>query len=165
MQGLTLKCLPWEQDALACLVARHETLRTRFVERDGQVLQAVLPASDPHAKLPLQRLSLPGGGAPGELERLLAELTERPHQLLGAGVPARFVLVELGRDSHILHINMHHISRSAPRFLVSLCACFQNMCSGRVRVHLCKLVLLCWVPAEVGCAAHVRSLSMLQPNA
>ena len=103
------------QAALACLAARHEALRTRFVERDGQVLQAVLPASDPHAKLALQRLSLPDGGAPGELERLLAELTERPHQLLGAGVPARFVLVQLGPDSHILHINMHHISRSAPR--------------------------------------------------
>ena len=99
-------------------MARHETLRTHFVERDGQVLQAVLPASDPQAKLALQRLSLPEGGAPGapgELERLLAELTQRPHQLVGAGVPARFVLVELGRDSHILHINMHHISRSAPR--------------------------------------------------
>ena len=113
VQSLTLTRLPCMQAALACLVARHEALRTRFEERDAQVLQAVLPASDSHAKLPLQRLSLPGGGAPGELARLLAELTERPHQLLGAGVPARFVLLELGPDSHILHINMHHISRSA----------------------------------------------------
>ena len=108
---MLIRCLLL-QAALARLAARHEMLRTRFVEQDGQVLQAVLPADDPQAKLPLQRLSLPGGGAPGELERVLAELTERPHQLVGAGVPARVALVELGRDSCILQINMHHISRS-----------------------------------------------------
>ena len=96
-------------------------LRTRFIERDGQVLQAVLPADDPQARLPLQRVSLLGGGAPGELERLLAELTERPHQLVGAGVPVRVVLIELGQDSHILQINMHHIARSAA--ILSLPAC------------------------------------------
>ena len=114
---------------------RHEMLRTHFVERDGQVLQAVLCPDDPQAKLPLQLLSLPGGGAPGELERVLTELTERPHQLVGAGVPVRVVLIELGQDSHILQINMHHISRSAA---VSLPVCMSaalKCCSPAVLVE------------------------------
>ena len=113
--------MPVPQAALARLATRHEMLRTRFVERDGQVLQAVRPADDPQAKLPLQRVSLPGGGAPGELERVLAELTERPHQLVGAGVPVRVALIELGQDSHILQINMHHIARSAAFLLLFAC--------------------------------------------
>lgn len=36
--------------ALDFLVARHETLRTVFVERDGRVLQAVLPAGHPQVR-------------------------------------------------------------------------------------------------------------------
>ena len=119
---------PVLQAALARLAARHEMLRTCFVERNGQVLQAVLPADNPQAQLPLQRLSLPGGGAPGELERVLAELTERPHQLLGAGVPVRVALIELGQDSHILQINTHHIARSAAFVYLFACLLLPVLC-------------------------------------
>ena len=128
---------PLVQAALACLATRHEMLRTRFVERDGQVLQAVLPAGDHKGKLPLQRLSLPGGGAPGELERVLVELTERPHQLVGAGVPVRVALIELGQDSHILQINMHHISRSVASLPACMPAAPISQCCLR-RLCICK---------------------------
>ena len=54
---MTLSCMP--QDALAAIADRHAGLRTCFVERDGEVLQAVLPAGDPAAHPELHRGRLP----------------------------------------------------------------------------------------------------------
>ena len=100
------------QGALAALAARHETLRTRFVERDGQFLQAVLPLGDPAAAPALvTRRSTACGGA-HELSELVAGASTQPYRLLDGSVPLRAVLVPgglCGKD--LLLVCMHHILR------------------------------------------------------
>ena len=99
------------QAALALLARRQESLRTHFVERDGQLLQAVLPADDARAAPKLQRRTLPAGACEAELAALLEELAERPFQLVGAGVPLRITLIAAGGDEHLLVVVNHQILR------------------------------------------------------
>ena len=99
------------QGALRAVVERHEILRTRFVERDGEILQAVLPVGHPDAAPRLRKRALPSGSAPGALGELVDELTTRPYQLLGAAPPARFFLLALAPGDAVLLVGMHHILR------------------------------------------------------
>ena len=99
------------QGALHALAQRHEVLRTRFVERDGEVLQAVLPADHPDAAPRLQRRTLPASSGARDLEELVGELTAQPYQLLGGGPPARFFLVGAGPGDAVLVMGLHHIIR------------------------------------------------------
>ena len=118
------------QAALALLAHRQESLRTHFVERDGQLLQAVLPADDSRAAPPLQRRSLPGGADEAALAAIVEELSDQPFQVVGVGVPLRAVLIAAGADNHVLFIGNHHIlrrvgsvSRAAPVMLNGSLAC------------------------------------------
>ncbi|SME90659.1 amino acid adenylation domain-containing protein [Tistlia consotensis] len=61
--------------ALAALAARHEVLRTRFEEQDGEILEIVEPAAAP----PLEELSAAAAG-PGQTAAALA-FVERPYAL------------------------------------------------------------------------------------
>ena len=98
------------QAALAFLARRHESLRTHFVERDGQVLQAVYPANDPASLPQLQRGRVQAAG--DELSTVIADLSDKPYELVGAGVPMRMCLIEIaGGDHFALFIGMHHILR------------------------------------------------------
>ena len=97
--------------ALGQVARRHEMLRTFFVERDGQVLQAVMPADDPRSAPRLQRHTLPAHAGEAELHALVAELTSQPYQMFGAGVMARYTLIRAGEDDHVLFMGMHHILR------------------------------------------------------
>ena len=99
------------QAALALLARRQESLRTHFVERVGELLQAILPADDAHAAPALQRRSLPPGAGEAELAALVEELADRPYQLVGAGVPLRIVLIAAGANDHVLFVGNHHILR------------------------------------------------------
>ena len=100
------------QDALAALAARHETLRTRFVERDGQFLQAVLPSSDPAAAPALVTRRPTACGDAQELSELVAGASTQPYRLLDGSVPLRAVLVPGGlRGRDLLLMCMHHILR------------------------------------------------------
>ena len=97
--------------ALALVAKRHETLRTIFVQRNDEVLQAVLPPDDPRAAVKLQRRTLPAHSSSEELQALVAELTGRPYQLFGGGSMARFFLISAGPGTWILLFGMHHIIR------------------------------------------------------
>ena len=99
------------QGALHALAQRHEVLRTRFVERGGEVLQAVLPAGHPDAAPRLQRRALPAGHTAEALRALLGELIAQPYPLLGGGPPARFYLVSAGPGDAVLVMGLHHIIR------------------------------------------------------
>ena len=100
------------QGALAALAERHETLRTRFLERDGQFLQAVLPPGDPAAAPALVTRRPTAAGDERELAALVASATSQPYRLLGGGVPLRAVLVPgAARGQDLLLICMHHILR------------------------------------------------------
>ena len=101
------------QGALAYLARRHETLRTRFVERDGVTLQAVIPAEDTAAVPQLQRMSMPAGSGADELLALVGDFSDKPYQLVGAGVPLRAVLITVAPQEYVFLFCMHHVLRCA----------------------------------------------------
>ncbi len=104
------------EGALAFLARRHETLRTHFVERDSQLLQAVYPAADPRAAPALQRRSLPPGSDEAALDAALTDAAEQPYEVIGERVPLRAVLFAVGPEEHVLLIGNHHILRCRPPF-------------------------------------------------
>ncbi len=90
--------------ALDALVARHETLRTRFVMHDGVGVQEILPAQVGFA---LEDETLRGGTA----EQLRELMREEAHETfeLSRRPAVRGRLVELGDEEHVLLVTMHHI--------------------------------------------------------
>lgn len=91
--------------AVADLVARHESLRTRFVEVDG------VPWTDSalSAELPIEWLSVREAADPvAEAERLVAERVNAPFDL-AARPPVRLAMIELGAGDHVLCLTLHHI--------------------------------------------------------
>jgi len=92
--------------ALAELVRRHETLRTRIEARDGEPVQVVEP---------FRGWTLPVIGWPlAESERedafveLASDEANRPFDL-AAGPLFRAALVQAGADDHLLLTTLHHI--------------------------------------------------------
>jgi amino acid adenylation domain-containing protein len=91
--------------ALDGILRRHESLRSTFVEKDGQPWQAV--AESAALSLPLCDLS---GLKDGEEEaRRVAVAEARRIYDLARGPLARFTLLRLGEREHVLLIGMHHI--------------------------------------------------------
>ncbi|HET7460922.1 MAG TPA: amino acid adenylation domain-containing protein, partial [Longimicrobium sp.] len=92
--------------ALDRIVARHEALRTVFVEVDGQPVQRILPE---RSGFHLLEHDLAGGaGARPDPRPLLAEEAGAPFDL-ERGPLIRGRLVRLAADDHLLLITMHHI--------------------------------------------------------
>jgi len=93
--------------SLSALARRHETLRTRIVEAGGRPLQEVAESLDLAPAL----VDLSGLGAErraAAARRLLAAESRRPFDL--AALPlVRAVMLRLGGDEHVLHVNMHHV--------------------------------------------------------
>ncbi|WP_365731752.1 amino acid adenylation domain-containing protein [Ramlibacter sp.] len=93
--------------ALNAIVARHESLRTRFVAVDGEPLQDILP----RMPLPLAVTEL-GGLALEQRQQQAQELARaealRPFDL-AHGPLLRTQLLVLDPQEHILLVTMHHI--------------------------------------------------------
>jgi amino acid adenylation domain-containing protein len=91
--------------ALERLLERHESLRTRFQQRDGDVYQMICPAE------PLV-LELEDIGRSAEIERAAGDLAtaeaNRPFKLDG-GELFRLRLVRLGDHDHLLLLTVHHV--------------------------------------------------------
>ncbi len=85
---------------LTTIQERHESLRTTFVEREGEPVAVVAPA--PLGSMAC--LTLP----PEAVGPWLAEEAARPFDL-ARGPLVRAVLLHLGPDEHILSLNLHHI--------------------------------------------------------
>ena len=94
--------------ALDGIVARHEALRTVFVEVDGAPEQRLVPAEASRFRLVEHDL---GGraDAEGELGRLMADEAGAPFDL-ARGPLIRGRLVRLAADDHALLLTMHHIA-------------------------------------------------------
>ncbi|MEM9290671.1 MAG: amino acid adenylation domain-containing protein [Acidobacteriota bacterium] len=105
--------------ALSAIVERHEALRTRFEERQGQPVQLVespSPVTLPVVDLsPLETVrdgsaasSSAAAGAERFARALAARETQRPFDL-STGPLLRALLLRLGSRHHLLVVNMHHI--------------------------------------------------------
>ncbi|HEU4327751.1 MAG TPA: amino acid adenylation domain-containing protein, partial [Roseiflexaceae bacterium] len=92
---------------LDALVARHESLRTRFPQEQSQPRQEILPA----APLPLTHTDLSGLPDDERLEHALAYVRAAIQQPfdLERGPLLRAELLALADDDHILVLMLHHI--------------------------------------------------------
>lgn len=102
---------PWDIEALLAaigdVVARHEILRTSYVEIDGFPYQVVNPAGD----LSIRREAF--DGAAEDSEAWLQEQldTERQHCFeLDAERPIRIALLRNGGGEHVMSFVVHHIA-------------------------------------------------------
>nr|WSX25249.1 amino acid adenylation domain-containing protein [Streptomyces tubercidicus] len=89
--------------ALADLTDRHETLRTRITEHDGEPRQTVLPADRARPGLPLVRTT--EDQLPHHLAEQAAHAFDLTHE-----TPLRATLYRLGEHDHVLLLLMHHIA-------------------------------------------------------
>ncbi|HEX9939022.1 MAG TPA: amino acid adenylation domain-containing protein, partial [Longimicrobium sp.] len=91
--------------ALDAMLARHEALRTTFVEVEGEPVQRIAPAGG----FRLVEHDLAGHPDPAaELYRLAADEADAPFDL-EQGPLIRGRLVRLAEDDHVLLLTMHHI--------------------------------------------------------
>ncbi|UUL82311.1 amino acid adenylation domain-containing protein [Sphingomonas qomolangmaensis] len=90
--------------SLSNLVARHETLRTRFGVSAGEPLQLIAP----EATIAIARIDLAGTDAEARAQAWLAAEARRPFDL-ERGPLLRAAVLRLGDDAHILSVSMHHI--------------------------------------------------------
>ncbi|MEU9864815.1 amino acid adenylation domain-containing protein [Streptomyces sp. NPDC047971] len=115
----------WES-ALADVTARHEALRTVFVEPDGQAVQRVLPAEE--ARPVVERLHATEDRVPALVETAV----NRPFDL-AAELPLRATVVELAPEDHVVVLLLHHITTdewSDRPFLRDLATAYAARVSG-----------------------------------
>ncbi|WP_204046030.1 non-ribosomal peptide synthetase, partial [Acrocarpospora phusangensis] len=86
--------------ALTALVARHESLRTRFPDDDGRPVVVV----EPPREVEVEWLELPER----EARAYCAERVNTPFDL-AAAPPIRVSLIRVGPDDHVLCVALHHI--------------------------------------------------------
>ena len=89
------------------LIQRHEALRTRFYERDGQAFQRVEATAD--FELPVIDLSdLPNAVREARAQEVREDQARSPFDL-ETGPLLRVTLVRLGDEEHQLLVTLHHI--------------------------------------------------------
>jgi aspartate racemase len=118
--------------ALNEIVRRHEVLRTTFTAIDGEPRQVISPS----LFIPLELIDLravPVDVREREVTRLVNESTSQPFDL-ARGPLARFGLIRIADDEHILHYTVHHsvIDRwSADIIEVEMAAIYTAFAEGR----------------------------------
>ncbi|MEA2613843.1 MAG: hypothetical protein QOI52_1802, partial [Chloroflexota bacterium] len=97
--------------ALAEVVRRHQVLRARFVERDGEprleIAETLAPGFLPLVDLSALAHPSLSGRRSTELASLRSAEAERPFDL-AAGPLLRTALVRLGAEEHVLLLDFHH---------------------------------------------------------
>ncbi|WP_369800027.1 condensation domain-containing protein, partial [Modestobacter sp. Leaf380] len=93
------------QRAVEAVVARHETLRSRFVPVDGEPTTVV----DPPGAVDLTLLDVGSSPHPAaEVSRVVGEAGRRPFDL-AVGPLTRWSLVRVSAVEHVLVVSAHHI--------------------------------------------------------
>ncbi|WP_445362258.1 MupA/Atu3671 family FMN-dependent luciferase-like monooxygenase [Microbulbifer sp. ANSA003] len=96
------------ESAFNTIIGRHETLRTCFIETDGEVRQFI--RDEVEFSLPVQDLShLSGEALESRIECQVAAEAERLF-MLDKDLMLRACLLRCSKDRHILLITMHHIA-------------------------------------------------------
>ena len=98
-------------DALDCIVARHEVLRTTFAVEDGEPAQRIAAVEESRFHL-LEHDLTTGVDAPSELQRLMSAEARAPFDL-EVGPLIRGRLIRLAPDEHVLLVTMHHVVSDA----------------------------------------------------
>jgi hypothetical protein len=94
------------QQSLEAIVARHEVLRTCFIEVDGEPVQ-VIRASIPFACTLLDLSAHPQENRESEIQRLLDAEASKAFDLKQAPL-LRALLLKLSGQEHILLVTLHH---------------------------------------------------------
>ncbi|TNH29625.1 hypothetical protein FHG89_11490 [Micromonospora orduensis] len=118
-------------DALAAVSRRHEILRTRYREVEGEVRQSI--SGD---ELPLGLVDLTGLAPSVAIERAAEAARHDTAQAfdLARDPPVRFVAYQLRCGEHLLHACFHHIAVDGPSialFWRDLSAAYAALSSGR----------------------------------
>ncbi len=94
--------------AIDAVVARHDVLRSVFVEVEGRTIQRALP----HRPFSLERVRVHEGNAETRLARAvqLAEVNATIALDRETQGPFRAVLYELAEDDHVLLLVVHHVA-------------------------------------------------------
>ncbi|XXX99931.1 non-ribosomal peptide synthase/polyketide synthase [Sorangium sp. So ce204] len=96
------------ESTFTALVARHEALRTRFEEEEGQGYQVIGEASS--VQIPVVDLSaLPEGEREERARRLVEEDGEKPFDLTCDSL-LRVKVLRLAERQHVLAVTVHHIA-------------------------------------------------------
>ncbi|PJM91998.1 non-ribosomal peptide synthetase [Streptomyces sp. CB01373] len=114
-------------EALADVMARHESLRTVFPEVDGVPCQLILDPAEARPRARLTEVS------EAELGERLAESARQPFDL-EAEAPLRAELFALAPDEHVLLLVMHHIAGdgwSTGPLARDLAEAYAARCEGR----------------------------------
>jgi amino acid adenylation domain-containing protein len=119
--------------AIREIVNRHEVLRTRIVEIDGQPFQEICP--NVAIELPVIDLSdLPQDQSTAEAERLLAEDARQPYNLAEPPL-MRAKLLRLDEQEFVFVLNFHHIAcdgSSLAIFYHELATLYEMFSDGKV---------------------------------
>ncbi|MFG7947232.1 condensation domain-containing protein, partial [Streptomyces cacaoi] len=113
--------------ALGDVLGRHESLRTRFPEVEGEPLQEVVAVGEAVVELPVVEV-----GA-GELEARVAEVSGHVFDL-AVELPFRAALFVSGAESSVLVLVVHHIAGdgwSMGPLWRDLSAAYAARCAGR----------------------------------
>lgn len=124
--------VPTLKTSLHQILARHEALRTTFLEIDGNPRQVVQPTP----AIPLQERDF-SSHSPlklnEEIERYLIEEPLQPFHLFN-GPLARFTLIRCAPNDHVLIITVHHLvfdGTSLKIFCQELSQCYQATLAGQ----------------------------------
>ena len=99
---------PALRQSLHALINRHEPLRTTFATLENQPVTRIAQSACPH--MVTHDLShLPAESAMNACMRLVNTEAQRPFDLVN-GPLLRTLLVQLGEQSHVLFVNLHHIA-------------------------------------------------------
>lgn len=99
--------VPALERTLEEIVRRHEVLRTRIPEQDGEPVQEILPPRP--LRLPVVDLDDPTDVREEQLVSLERQEACRPFDL-AAGPTWRAALARLGPEEHVLFLTLHHVA-------------------------------------------------------
>ncbi|MFJ4686580.1 amino acid adenylation domain-containing protein [Streptomyces sp. NPDC088789] len=113
--------------ALGDVTDRHEVLRTRFLEADGEPYQWIAAPGEVAPAFTV------GDCAPQELAARIEEIQRRPFDL-AAEIPLRAEVLRIGPEDRVVALVLHHIATdewSDRPFLTDLGTAYTARCAGR----------------------------------